>query len=180
MEPRIKTKFKEEVHPLLMKEFNYKSSMQVPRVTKIVLNAGLGEAIQNHRILESVCKELEQITGQKTVITRARKSIAGFKLRQGMPIGCRTTLRGKHMYEFFDRLVNIALPRVRDFRGLSPKSFDGRGNFTIGITEQLIFPEIEYDKVERISGFSVTFVTSSNTDEEAYKLLKLLGMPFRN
>ncbi len=180
MEPRIKQKFNEEVKPALMKEFSYSSSMQVPKLMKIVLNAGLGEAIQNHRILETACKELEQITGQKAVITRARKSIAAFKLREGMPIGCRVTLRRKRMFEFFDRLVNVSLPRVRDFRGVSPKSFDGRGNYTLGITEQLIFPEIVYDKVERVTGFSVTFVTSSQTDEEALKMLKLLGMPFRN
>ena len=178
--PNIKKKYREEVKQGLIEEFKYENVMQVPKVVKIVVNAGLGEAIQNHKILETAAEEITQITGQKPVITRARQSIANFKLRQGMPIGCRVTLRGKRMYEFFDRLVNVALPRVRDFRGVSAKAFDGRGNYTLGIKDQIIFPEINFDKVERVSGFSVTFVTTAKTDEEAKSLLKRLGMPFRN
>ena len=178
--PNIKKKYREEVKQGLIEEFNYENVMQVPKVVKIVVNAGLGEAIQNHKILETAAEEITQITGQKPVITRARQSIANFKLRQGMPIGCRVTLRGRRMYEFFDRLVNVALPRVRDFRGVSAKAFDGRGNYTLGIKDQIIFPEINFDNVERVSGFSVTFVTTAKTDEEAKSLLKRLGMPFRN
>ncbi len=178
-EPLFKKKYEEEIIPALMKEFNYKNIMQVPRLTKIVVNIGLGEAIQNHRLLENAAKELAQITGQKPIITRARKSIAGFKLREGMPIGCCVTLRSKMMYDFLQRVISVALPRVRDFRGVSPRSFDGRGNYSLGITEQLIFPEINYDKVEKIMGMNVTFVTNAHTDEEAYFLLKQFGMPFR-
>ena len=178
--PNLKNKYKNEVIPGLQKEFQYKNVMQIPKLVKIAINAGLGEAIQNHRLLETTVTEIGQITGQKPIITKARKSIAGFKLRQGMSIGCCVTLRGTIMYEFLDRLVNVALPRVRDFRGVSPKSFDGHGNYTLGITEQLIFPEIDYEKVEKLRGFSVTITTTAKTDEEARVLLKLLGMPFRN
>lgn len=177
--PNLKQKFRDEIETALVKKFNFNNVMQVPRLVKIVCNTGMGDAIQNHRLLETASKELGQITGQKPVITRARKSIAGFKIRQDMPIGARVTLRSNHMFEFLDRLVNVALPRVRDFRGVSPKGFDGRGNYTLGITEQLIFPEINYDKVERVNGFSVTVVTTAKTDEEGLELLKLLGMPFR-
>jgi large subunit ribosomal protein L5 len=179
-EPLLKKKYREEIIPAMLKEFGYKNVMQVPKLVKIVLNSGLGEAILNHRILETTVAELGQITGQRPIITRARKSIAGFKLRQGMPIGCSVTLRGNIMHEFLARLVHVAMPRVRDFRGVSPKGFDGRGNYTLGLTEQLIFPEIDYDKVEKINGFSITVVTTAKTDEEAYFLLKSFGVPFRN
>jgi large subunit ribosomal protein L5 len=178
-EPNLKKKYKQEIIKSLQSEFEYKNVMEIPKLVKIVINAGLGEAIQNHKILESVSRELSQITGLKPVITRARKSIAGFKLRKGMPIGCMVTLRGNHMFEFLERLISCSLPRVRDFRGISPKGFDGRGNYTFGITEQLIFPEIDYDKVEKISGFSITVVTSAKTDEEGRKLLEFFGLPFR-
>jgi large subunit ribosomal protein L5 len=154
--------------------------MQIPKLSKVVLNMGLGEAIQNVKILESAAQELAQITGQKAVITRARQSIAAFKLRQGMPIGCMVTLRGPRMYEFYDKLVNIALPRVRDFRGVSRKAFDGRGNYTLGVKEQIIFPEIDYDKIDKIKGMNITIVTTAKNDEEARELLTLMGMPFRN
>ncbi len=177
--PNLKRFYKEEVVTRLQKDFNYTNIMEVPKLVKVVCNSGLGEAIQNHRIMETASKEMELITGQKPVITKARKSIAGFKIRQGMPIGCRVTLRGNLMYEFLDRLLNISLPRVRDFRGIAPKGFDGRGNFTLGITEQLIFPEIVYDSVERVNGFSITIVTTAKTDEESKRLLQLLGMPFK-
>jgi len=163
-----------------MKRFNYKNRMQVPKLEKIVINMGLGEAIQNIKILDSAALELSQITGQKPVITKAKKSIAQFKLRTGMPIGCMVTLREGRMYEFFNRLVNVALPRVRDFKGLSGKSFDGRGNYALGIREQLIFPEIHYDKIDKIKGMNIVIVTTAKTDEEGKELLKLLGMPFRN
>lgn len=178
--PTLKKKYLEEVVDEMREEFKYKNVMQVPRVLKVVVNAGLGEAIQNHKILETTAEEIALITGQKPVITRARQSIANFKLRQGMPIGCRVTLRGRQMYEFMERLFSVALPRVRDFRGISTKAFDGRGNFTLGIKDQIIFPEIDFDKIERVTGFSVTFVTTARTDEEAKSLLKHLGMPFRN
>jgi large subunit ribosomal protein L5 len=177
--PNLKKKYQTEVIKELQKEFQYKNSMEVPRVAKVVVNAGLGEAIQNHKILDTAVKEIAQITGQKPVITKARKSIAGFKLREGMPIGCRVTLRGKRMYEFLDRLLNVALPRVRDFRGVSQKCFDGRGNYSLGIKDQIIFPEIDFDQIERVNGFSVTIVTTAKTDEEGRSLLKRLGMPFR-
>lgn len=180
MTARLREKYNKEYVPILMKELGYTNVMEVPRLHKIVINMGLGEAIQNPKILESAQAELAQITGQKPVITKARKSIASFKLRVGMSIGCMVTLRGDKMYEFFDRLVNIALPRVRDFKGVSGKSFDGRGNYTLGIKEQIIFPEINYDKIDKIKGMNITFVTTANSDKECKMLLKLLGMPFRN
>jgi large subunit ribosomal protein L5 len=172
--------YKEECVPAMMQEFRYKSSMQVPRLKKIIVNMGLGEATQNIKILDSASAELAAIAGQKPVITRARKSIAAFKLREGMPIGCMVTLRRDKMFEFLDRLLNIALPRVRDFRGVSDKAFDGRGNYTLGIKEQIIFPEIDYDKIDKIKGMNITIVTSASTDEEAKFLLRRLGMPFRS
>lgn len=177
---RLKEQYKKEIVPNLIREFGYKNIMQVPRIEKIVVNMGLGEAIQNVKILDSAAEELEVITGQKSVITKAKKSIASFKLRQGMPIGCMVTLRRERMFEFLDRLMNIALPRVRDFKGVSGKGFDGRGNYSIGIKEHLIFPEINYDKVEKVKGLNISIVTSAETDEEGKALLKGLGMPFRN
>lgn len=177
---KLKEVYQDKVVPALIKRFNYKNGMQVPRLEKIVINMGLGEAIQNVKILDSAAQELSQISGQKPVITKAKKSIAQFKLRTGMPIGCSVTLRKERMYEFFNRLVNIALPRVRDFKGLSGKSFDGRGNYALGIREQLIFPEIHYDKIDKIKGMNIVIVTTAKTDEEGKELLKLLGMPFRN
>ncbi len=176
---RLKDYYKKEVVPALTKEFGYKNPMEVPRLVKIVVNMGLGEAIQNVKVLDSAMQELTMIVGQKPVITKAKKSIATFKLRQGMSIGCCVTLRSDRMYEFFDRLVSAALPRVRDFRGIPTKSFDGRGNFALGMKEQIIFPEIEYDKVEKIRGMNIAVVTSARTDDEARELLKLMGMPFR-
>ena len=176
---RLKEHYQTELIPQLMKEFNYKNSMQVPRMQKLLLSMGVGEAIQNIKVLDSALIELMTIAGQKAVTTKARKSIANFKLRQGMPIGCMVTLRKDKMYEFFDRLVNIALPRVRDFRGVSDKPFDGRGNYSLGIKEQIIFPEIEYDKIDKIKGLNINIVTTAKTDEEGKALLKLLGMPFR-
>ncbi len=175
-----KTSYKEDILPKLMEQFGYANPMQPPRLTKIVLNMGLGEAIQNIKILDSAVAELTLIAGQKPVVTRARKSIASFKLRAGMPIGCMVTLRGDRMYDFFTRLVNIALPRVRDFRGISGKAFDGRGNYSLGIREHIIFPEVDYDKIDKIKGLNVTIATSALTDEEGKGLLKLMGMPFRN
>ena len=177
---RLKEFYQKEVVSALIGKFHYKNVMEVPRLQKIILNMGLGEAIQNAKILDSAVQELSTITGQKPVITKARKSIATFKLRQGMSIGCRVTLRRERMFEFFDRLVNINLPRVRDFRGIAPKSFDGRGNFALGLKEQIIFPEIEYDKIDKIRGMNVVIVTTAKTDEEARELLRLMGMPFRN
>jgi len=177
---KFKEVYQEKAVPALIKRFNYKNGMQVPRLEKIVINMGLGEAIQNVKILDSAAQELSQITGQKAVITKAKKSIAQFKLRTGMPIGCMVTLRKERMYEFFNRLVNVALPRVRDFKGLSGKSFDGRGNYSLGIREQLIFPEIHYDKIDKVKGMNIVIVTTAKTDEEGKELLKLLGMPFRN
>lgn len=176
---RLRELYVKEVAPQLAEKFQYKSPMQIPKLDKIVLNMGLGEAIQNVKILETASEELAQISGQKPVITRARQSIAAFKLRKGMPIGCMVTLRGDRMYEFYDKLVNIALPRVRDFRGVSPKSFDGRGNYTLGVREHIIFPEIDYDKIDKIKGLNITIVTTAQTDDEARELLALLGMPFR-
>jgi len=164
----------------MMKEFNYKNSMQVPKLEKIILNIGLGEAIQNIKLLDNAVEELTLIAGQKAVVTRARRSIASFKLREGMPIGCMVTLRRQKMYYFLDKLINIVLPRVRDFRGVSQKSFDGRGNYTLGLREQLIFSEIDYDKVDKVKGLNVTIVSTAKTDEEAYFLLKEMGMPFRS
>lgn len=176
----LKTLYINEIIPKLMDEFGYKNVMQVPKLTKIVLNIGLGEAIQNIKVLDAAVQELALISGQKPVVTRAKKSIAAFKLRAGMPIGCMVTLRGVRMYDFLTRLVNIALPRVRDFRGVPSKSFDGRGSYSLGIKEQIIFPEIDYDKIDKIKGLNVTIVTSARTDEEGKTLLKLMGMPFRN
>lgn len=176
----IKTLYSNEIISRIKERFGYKNVMQVPKLTKIVLNMGLGEAIQNIKILDSAVQELTLIAGQKPVITRARKSIAAFKLRTGMPIGCKVTLRGERMYDFFTRLVNIALPRVRDFRGISPKSFDGRGSYALGIKEHIIFPEIDYDKIDKIKGLNIAIVTNARTDEEGRELLQLMGMPFRN
>ncbi|KAB0669346.1 50S ribosomal protein L5 [Oryzomonas sagensis] len=177
---RIKELYDNEIIAKLRKDFNYKNIMEVPHIEKIVVNMGLGEAIQNVKILDSAAVELNAITGQKSVITKAKKSIATFKLRQGMPIGCMVTLRRDRMYEFLDRLMNVALPRVRDFKGVSGKAFDGKGNYTLGIKEQLIFPEISYDTIDKIKGMNITIVTSAKTDEEGKALLKYLGMPFRN
>jgi len=177
---QLKTFYINEIIPKLMDEFGYKNVMQVPKLTKVVLNIGIGEAIQNIKVLDSATQELALIAGQKPVVTRARKSIAAFKLRAGMPIGCRVTLRGVRMYDFFAKLVNIALPRVRDFRGIPLKSFDGRGSYSLGIKEHNIFPEIDYDKIDKIKGLNVTIVTSARTDEEGKALLQLMGMPFRN
>ena len=177
---RLKDYYSKTVVPALVKEFNYKNPMQVPKMEKIVINMGLGEAIQNVKIIDGAVQELAAITGQKPIINKARKSIATFKLRQGMPIGCSVTLRKNNMYEFFDRLVNAALPKVRDFRGISPNAFDGRGNFSIGLQEQIIFPEIEYDKVEKVKGMNITVVTTAKTDAEARLLLKLMGVPFKH
>jgi large subunit ribosomal protein L5 len=177
---QLKQYYNEEVVPQLMQKFKYKNIMQVPKLDKIVLNMGLGEAIQNIKILDSATEELQLISGQRPVITRARKSIAAFKLRAGMPIGCMVTLRRERMYDFYNKLVNIALARVRDFRGLSPKAMDRQGNYSLGIKEQIIFPEIDYDKIDRIKGLNVTIVTTAKTDEEGRELLRLMGMPFRN
>lgn len=177
--PRLKERYRTVIVPDLMKEFSYKNVMQVPAVKKVVVNVGLGEAIQNIKLLDSVQKELSVITGQKTVATKAKKSIAGFKLRKGMPIGCKVTLRGDRMFEFLDRLISVALPRIRDFKGVSGKAFDGKGNYTLGIKEQFIFPEIDYDKVEMVHGMDVAICTSAGTDAEAKALLRHLGMPFR-
>ena len=175
---RLKVKYTEEVAPALFKKFGYKSTMQIPKIDKVVVNVGCGEARENPKILEAVCKDLGQITGQKAIVTIAKKSVANFKLREGMPIGVKVTLRGEKMWEFMDRLFNVALPRVRDFRGINPNSFDGRGNYSMGIKEQLIFPEIEYDKIDKVRGMDVCFVTTANTDEEGRELLKLMGAPF--
>ena len=177
--PRLKLRYHDEIRPALIKQFGYKNAMQAPRVTKVVLNMGVGEATQNAKLMDSAVAELTQITGQKPIITRAKKSIAAFRLRAGMPIGACVTMRGDRMYEFFDRLVNIALARVRDFRGVSTRSFDGRGGYTLGLRDQLIFPEISYEKVEKVKGMNVTVVTTAKTDAEARALLTRLGMPFR-
>jgi large subunit ribosomal protein L5 len=177
--PRLWEFYRTECVPKMMQEFKYKSSMQVPRLTKVVVNIGLGEAIQNIKLLESAQAELAAITGQKAVVTRAKKSIAAFKLREGMPIGCMVTLRRDRMYYFLDKLMNVVLPRVRDFRGVSERAFDGRGNYTLGIKEQIIFPEIEYDKIDKVKGMNITIVTSAPTDEEGKFLLNLMGLPFR-
>lgn len=175
----LKEKYVNECVPALKEEFGYTNAMQLPRLQKIVLNMGLGEAVQNPKIIDGAAKELTRIAGQKAVVTKAKKSIATYKLREGMPIGCRVTLRGDKMYDFLSKLVNIALPRVRDFRGLSPKGFDGRGNFSMGVREQIIFPEIDYDKIDKIKGLNITVVTSANSDDEGRSLLKNLGMPFK-
>jgi len=179
MEARYSVKYREEVRPALIKEFGYTSAMAVPRLQKIVVNMGLGEGVANPKVIESASSELALITGQAPMVRKARKSIAAFKLREGMQIGCAVTLRRMRMFEFYDRLVNIALPRVRDFRGASTKGFDGRGNYTLGLRDQLIFPEIEFSKIDKLKGLSVTIVTSANTDEEAHKLLQLMDFPFR-
>ncbi|MHB9146518.1 MAG: 50S ribosomal protein L5 [Symbiobacteriia bacterium] len=176
---RMKDKYKAEVLPALQKRFSYANVMQVPKLEKIVVNMGVGDAVQNAKAMDAAVGDLAIVTGQKPVVTKAKKSIANFKIREGMNIGTKVTLRGERMYDFFDRLVNMALPRVRDFRGISPKSFDGRGNYALGLKEQLIFPEIDYDKVEKVRGMDVIIVTSAKTDEEAKELLKLMGMPFK-
>ena len=176
---RLKDLYSNEIKDAMVKKFGYKNVMQIPKLDKIVINMGVGEAKENAKVLDTAIKDLETITGQKAVVTRAKKSVANFKLREGMPIGCKVTLRGEKMYEFTDRLVNIALPRVRDFRGVNPDAFDGRGNYALGIKEQLIFPEIEYDKVDKVRGMDIIFVTTAETDEEARELLTLFGMPFK-
>jgi large subunit ribosomal protein L5 len=178
--PIMQTRYREQVAPALMQEFAYKSVMQVPRITKIVLNIGVGEAIDNPKSLDGALEDLRQITGQQPIITRAKKSIATFKLREDKPIGVKVTLRGERMWALLDRLINLALPRIRDFRGVSPYTFDGRGNYTIGLREQLVFPEIQYDKIDKVRGMEISIVTTAQTDEEGRRLLKLLGMPFRD
>ena len=175
---RLKERYTEEIRKELQEKFNYKNVMQTPRLEKVVINMGLGEAIQNPKALDAAMADMTTIAGQKPIITKAKKSIAAFKLRQGMSIGCKVTLRGERMYEFVDKLISAAIPRVRDFKGVSAKAFDGRGNYTLGLKEQLIFPEIEYDKIDKIRGMEVAFVTSANTDEECKELLRLMGMPF--
>ena len=175
---RLRDLYNSEIKDAMVNKFGYKNVMQIPKLEKIVVNMGVGEAKENAKILDSAVKDLETITGQKAVITRAKKSVANFKLREGMPIGCKVTLRGEKMFEFADRLVNLALPRVRDFRGVNPDAFDGRGNYALGIKEQIIFPEIEYDKVDKVRGMDIIFVTTAKTDEEARELLRLFGMPY--
>ena len=175
---RLKDMYKNEIVDAMVKKFGYKNVMEVPKLDKIVINMGVGEAKENAKVLESAVKDLETITGQKAVLTKAKNSIANFKIREGMPIGCKVTLRGEKMYEFLDRLVNLALPRVRDFRGVNPNSFDGRGNYALGIKEQIIFPEIEFDKVDKVRGMDIIFVTTAKTDEESRELLTLFNMPF--
>ena len=175
---RLKEKYLNEIKDEMQKKFQYKNVMQIPKLDKIVINMGVGEAKENRKVLDTAVKDLETITGQKAVVTRAKNSVANFKLREGQPIGCKVTLRGERMYEFLDRLVNLALPRVRDFRGVNPNAFDGRGNYALGIKEQIIFPEIEYDKVDKVRGMDIIFVTTANTDEEARELLTLFNMPF--
>jgi len=179
MAVRLKEKYSNEIAPALMSKFNYTSVMQVPKVEKIVINMGVGEAVANAKALDTAVEDLSIISGQKPVVTRAKNSIAGFKLREGMPIGAKVTLRGERMYQFLDKLMNVSLPRVRDFRGISSKAFDGRGNYTLGLKEQLIFPEIEYDKIDKVRGMDIVIVTSAKTDEEARELLTQMGMPFR-
>lgn len=176
---RLKDKFQKDITPALMSKFNYTSVMQVPKLEKIVINMGIGDAVQNSKALDTAVEELAAITGQKPVVTKAKKSIAGFRLREGMPIGAKVTLRGERMYQFLDKLISVSLPRVRDFRGISKKSFDGRGNYTLGVKEQLIFPEIDYDKVNKVRGMDIVIVTTANTDEEARELLTGFGMPFQ-
>ena len=175
---RLKETYKNDVAPALMKKFEYKSVMQIPKLDKVVINVGCGEARDNAKVIDAICSDLGQITGQKAVVCKARKSVANFKLREGMNIGAKVTLRGEKMYEFVDRLFSLALPRVRDFRGINPNSFDGRGNYSMGIKEQLIFPEISYDKIDKVRGMDICFVTTANTDEEARELLTLMGAPF--
>lgn len=176
---RLKEKYVQEIAPALQQKFNYKNVMQTPKLDKVVINVGLGEAVQNSKAIDAAVGDIMKITGQKPIVTRAKKSIAAFKLRAGMPIGAKVTLRGDRMYEFVDRLMNVALPRVRDFRGVSSKAFDGRGNYTLGIKEQLIFPEIEYDKIDKLRGMDIVFVTTAKSDEEARELLGMLGMPYQ-
>lgn len=176
---RLKEKFNNEISAELVKKFNYSSVMEVPKIEKIVVNMGIGDAVQNSKVLDSAVEELQAITGQKPLVTKAKKSIATFRLREGMPIGAKVTLRGEKMYEFFDKLISVSLPRVRDFRGISKKAFDGRGNYTLGVKEQLIFPEIDYDKVSKVRGMDIVIVTTANTDEEARELLTQFGMPFQ-
>jgi large subunit ribosomal protein L5 len=176
---RLQERYKAEIVQALIEKFNYTSIMQAPKISKIVVNIGAGDAVANPKVLDDAVNELAQITGQKALITRAKKSIASFKLREGMPIGCKVTLRGERMYDFFDKLVTIALPRVRDFRGVNPRGFDGRGNYTLGVKEQLIFPEINYDKVSKIRGMDIVIVTTAKTDQEALELLRQFGMPFK-
>lgn len=176
---RLKAKFNDEITQALMSKFNYKSVMQVPKIEKIVINMGVGDAVQNAKALDTAVEELTLITGQKPVVTKAKKSIAGFRLREGMPIGAKVTLRGERMYEFLDKLISVSLPRVRDFRGISKKAFDGRGNYTLGVKEQLIFPEIDYDKVSKVRGMDIVIVTTANSDEESRELLTQFGMPFQ-
>lgn len=178
--PRLKDRYEQEIRPALIERFGYSSAMQAPRVTKITLNMGVSDAKTDSKALEHAVEQMTQIAGQKPLVTLARKSIAGFKLREGMPIGCKVTLRGERMYEFLDRLTTVALPRIRDFRGISPKSFDGRGNYSLGIREQIIFPEIDYDAVDQVRGLDITITTTARTDEEAYALLRSFGMPFAN
>ena len=175
---RLKDMYKNEIIDAMTKKFEYKNVMEVPKLDKIVINMGVGEAKDNAKVLDSAVKDLETITGQKVVLTRAKNSVANFKIREGMPIGCKVTLRGEKMYEFLDRLVNLALPRVRDFRGVNPNAFDGRGNYALGIKEQIIFPEIEYDKVDKVRGMDIIFVTTAKTDEEGRELLRQFGMPY--
>ncbi|MGI6566688.1 MAG: 50S ribosomal protein L5 [Firmicutes bacterium] len=177
--PRLKDKYQSEVVPALVDRFKYKNVMMVPKVNKVIINMGVGAAVQDAKAMDSAVKDLTAISGQRPVITRAKKSVAAFKVREGMPVGCMVTLRGDRMWEFLDKLINVALPRIRDFRGVSPRSFDGRGNYTLGIREQLIFPEIRYDDVERVQGMNIVIETSAETDEEGLELLKALGMPFR-
>lgn len=178
MAPRLKERYKEEIVPVMMQEFGYKNVMQTPRIEKVTLNVGAGEAVQNAKALDAASSDIVTITGQHPVITRAKRSIANFKLREGMPIGVMVTLRGDYMWEFLDRMLNATLPRIRDFQGVSPNSFDGRGNYSLGIREQVIFPEIEYDKIDKIRGMQITLCTTARTDEEGQRLLELLGMPF--
>jgi large subunit ribosomal protein L5 len=179
MASRIKDKYRQEVAPALQKEFNYKNPMQVPAINKVVVNIGMGEVIQNAKAMDAAVADLAVITGQRPVITRAKRSVAAFKLREGMQIGCMVTLRGERMYQFLDKLMNVALPRLRDFQGVSPEAFDGRGNYTLGLREQLVFPEIDYDKVDKVRGMEVSVVTTARTDEEGRRLLALMGMPFK-
>ncbi len=178
--PRLKEKYRQEVVPALQKEFNYSNVMQVPKVHKVVINIGMGEALQNAKAMDNAVRDLTDITGQKPVVTKAKRSVAAFKLREGNSIGCMVTLRGDRMFYFLDKLMNVALPRLRDFQGISPDAFDGRGNYTLGIREQLVFPEVDYDKVDKVRGMEITVVTTARTDEEGRRLLKLMGMPFRS
>jgi large subunit ribosomal protein L5 len=179
MASRLKEKYQKEVASALVKEFNYKNPMQIPAINKVVVNIGMGEAIQNAKAMDAAVADLSAITGQRPVITRAKRSVAAFKLREGMQIGCMVTLRGDRMYQFLDKLMNVALPRLRDFQGVSPEAFDGRGNYTLGLREQLVFPEIDYDKVDKVRGMEVSIVTTARTDEEGRRLLRLMGMPFK-